>query len=72
MSGAYSSRKGLSPWHGQCLQLCAGVPPLHPCVSTLGGAPYQKNIGGRLINPYQNGKDVEVLVIVNTAGSSLP
>ena len=37
-AGAYSSRKGLAPWRGQCHHPRVGVPPLRPAGLTSGAA----------------------------------
>ena len=43
---AYSSRKGLAPWRGQCHQPGVGVPPLRPACHTSWAAPPTKKITG--------------------------
>ena len=42
VGGAYSSRKGLAPWRGQCRQPCADVPPLRPSGWSAWAAPPTK------------------------------
>ena len=44
-AGAYSSRKGLALWHGQCRQPRVGVPPLRLAGITRWAAPPTKKEG---------------------------
>ena len=42
--GAYSSRKGLAMWRGQCHQPGVGVPPLRLAGQPARRRPLQKNV----------------------------
>ena len=51
--GAYSSRKSLAPWRGQCHQPWVGVPPLRSASLTSWVAPPTKRVQG--VRMYQLG-----------------